>query len=752
MEEDDMDSLFEGMVLFTPSQLVDDQKKQQQQEKDDDHHHNNDSAEISLPPRESESRLDAATATIKTDPPSQHKVQEPLDENLFSDLTLQTLTTESDSLPTAATLQTATNSRQISRKKKKAASLRIGYGRGGSSIDDLPASPSEDQNLSLKDDDSTASNDIIHDDDKSDLDASQSQSPTSTSLVAELDVSACSIPDSQSLSKDDEYELIKAQISEKLHRSRQLAASVSSARKDAIRRRRAATEDLNSASAKHRDLELQLEAACEAEDFEAAERISDRLATTDKERQALLSALRDAEAHCDAIDSKMHDVLNSQILAEQECATVLSNFAKDAEKNADLVSEKAQVLSSKEMDEWFLSSEALEAKKMELDVELHFINEARLAVNDSIEHSIEDYRKEQERLHEKKDVLTDELQKLLALVKDKEKEIAENDSKIKTIEERIADVVSGFQDSQSSIEAKYDNLQLELSQIHFHSEALSIKKKEIDKLLAEGEDLGANLKELARVSEDEAKAYQEVVELRKRLMLSILNSREDKVRLAKAEEKLIEDVRMLQQDVSSLRASLQELSSTKSNIQQSIASFKQRIFFIDKRVPELESEKKVAASTRNFKEAARIAAEAKSLYVEKDGVQIDLERTTAELEKLEEDMKNTVSRLLDTEHLISSKEKEVAMARFQRLLLIAGAATAERVSALELGDSEEANLLLAEAEAANAEAKKLQPIYNFNKEQFPNLPKHFISMELVFNLGRKQLADLAASVGISAPQ
>ncbi|KAF2310834.1 hypothetical protein GH714_017533 [Hevea brasiliensis] len=605
----------------------------------------------------------------------------------------------------------------------------------------------DNQNLSLKHD--AESDDIITQSDKSDFDASQSTTPTvlADGDDAELDTSNISIPDSQPSSKDDEFEHIKALISEKLQRSRQLAASVSGARKDAVRRRRKATDDLNLASAKHRDLELQLENACEAEDFEAAERISDSLATIDKERQALLATLRDAEAQCDTVDSKMHDVLDSHIVAEQECATLLSNFAKDAENEADSVLKQAQELSSKEMDEWFLSNEALEAKKIELDIESHFINEARGAVNDSIEHSIEDYRKEQEILHKKKDVLTDELQKLLALVKEKEKEIAENNSKIKAIEERIADVVSGFQDSQSSIDTKYDNLQGELSQMHLQSQALSTKRKEIDKFLAEGEGHGAKLKELARVSEDEAKACEEVVELRKSLMLSILKSMEDKVRLANTEEKLIEDVQMLHQEVSALRAS-QELSSTKSNIQQTVASFKQRIFFIDKRVPELESEKKVAAAARNFKEAARVATEAKSLTVEKDGVQVDLEGATSELEKLEEDMKSTVSRLQDTEQLISSKEKEVAMARFQRLLLIAGAATAERFTALELGDTEEANLLLAEAEAAKTEAKKLQPIFNFNEEQFPNLPKHFLSTELVFNLGRKQLAELAASVGL----
>lgn len=343
-----MDSLFEGMVLFTPSQLTDEQKLQQQQQQQNDHNHDHDHDHSN---NESHSNVDASTDTINDTAPSPtslHKVQEPLDENLFSDLTLQTLTTQLDPVPTslASTAPSiaaqAPISRQISRKKKKAASLRIGYGREAS-FDDLssqshppphpplPPLPNphlsadavNNQNLSLKHDASSV--DITQPD-------KASQSPTSTDLAdgddAELDSSDASIPDSQPLSKDDEFEHVKALISEKLQRSRQLAASVSAASKDAVRRRRKAADDLNLASATHRDLELQLEKACEAEDFEAAERISDSLATVDKERQALHTILKDAEAQCDAIDSKMRDVLESHIVVEQECACLLSNFAK----------------------------------------------------------------------------------------------------------------------------------------------------------------------------------------------------------------------------------------------------------------------------------------------------------------------------------------------------------------------------------------------------------------------------------------
>lgn len=194
----------------------------------------------------------------------------------------------------------------------------------------------------------------------------------------------------------------------------------------------------------------------------------------------------------------------------------------------------------------------------------------------------------------------------------------------------------------------------------------------------------------------------------------------------------------------------QELSSIKSSIQQEIASSKQRIFFIDKRVPELEAEKKVAAAARNFKEAARVAAEAKKLSVEKEGEEVKMDGTMLELAKLEEEIKNTVNWLVETDQVILSKEKEVAMARIKRLLLVAGSAKADRLAAVELGDLEEANLLLAEAEAAEVEAKNLEQSYNFKQEEFENLPEHMMSMELVSNLGGKQLVELAASVHLPA--
>ncbi|GAU29538.1 hypothetical protein TSUD_115600 [Trifolium subterraneum] len=400
------------------------------------------------------------------------------------------------------------------------------------------------------------------------------------------------------------------------------------------------------------------------------------------------------------------------------------------------------------MEQWLSSSEALEVKKMELEIESHFISEAHTELNNNIEHSIEDDKKEKEILCKRKTMLMGELEKLLALVKQKEKEIAENDSDLKAVEHKINNVVSGFKEIQSTIDVKYDKLQSVLAQVKLETETLSQKKDEIDNFLVQEEGMGAKLKEFARVSEEEAKGYTEIVKLRRSLMSSILNSGEDKLRLANNEEKLSGDVKLFQQEVSAARASLQELSSRKSSIQQDIASFKQRIIFIDKRVPELEAEKKVATAARNFKEAARIASEAKSLCVEKENIQMEMDTATSNLEKLEEETKGTFDKLQESEGMISLKEKELAMARYQKLLLTAATARAEKAAAQEMGDVEEANLLLAEAEAADCEAERIRSTYNFKAEDISNLRKDLVSMDLVSILDKKQLEKLAGSSSV----
>lgn len=129
-------------------------------------------------------------------------------------------------------------------------------------------------------------------------------------------------------STEDKLELVRARISSKLDRIRETAVLLSAQRKELGRRRRKAMEDVNSASEKYKELERELEEACEAEDFERAEKVSESLAEKEKEKDGLLGELRDAELECNAVEAKMQEVLESQIAAEEEGAALLEQFAK----------------------------------------------------------------------------------------------------------------------------------------------------------------------------------------------------------------------------------------------------------------------------------------------------------------------------------------------------------------------------------------------------------------------------------------
>ncbi|KAL2933708.1 Laminin-like protein lam-2, partial [Bienertia sinuspersici] len=416
----------------------------------------------------------------------------------------------------------------------------------------------------------------------------------------------------------------------------------------------------------------------------------------------------------------------------------------DAVRDANLILKNVDVNSSKEMDEWFMSVEAVETKKMELEIESQLVHEARVAMNDSIEHLVENDVKEKEILYEEKKLLTQELEELLRLVQEKKAEIAQNDSKIEAADERIAEVAANFKNVQTGIDSMFENLQNSLSKVESESQALSKKKEDIDFRFSQEKNRGSELRKLAMDCEDEANMYKENLGLRKSLVISVLKFREDKLTLAKTEEKIVADTQMLKQEISVARVDLQELSSKKSGIQQESASMKQKLLFIDKRVPELEAEKKVAASARNFKEAARIASESKSLLADKETLQNKMEDSISELGKIEEEIDEMTKKLHEFEELVSSKEKEAALARFQRLRLISAAVTCERSAALELGDLEEANVLLAEAEAADSEAKQLQSLHNISDTKFGSLSEQFVPMELVSSFDGKKLEELAS--------
>ncbi|XP_076888317.1 uncharacterized protein LOC143538714 [Bidens hawaiensis] len=462
-------------------------------------------------------------------------------------------------------------------------------------------------------------------------------------------------------------------------------------------------------------MEKELEEAVESEDFETAERVSDSLALAEKNKEVLLIALREAETEFDAIDSKMQEALELQIVAAEECTELLKSFAVDADQNADSVITNAKTKTSEELEKWDSLSDALEVKKMEAEIELDVISGAQKGLEDSIDQIVKEDKHKSQLLHEQQKILVDELRELLALVKQKEAEISKNNLQIKEVEKKMAGAFSSFKDALLDLDLKSRNIQSGLSELELENDDLCSKKREIVDFVLQEEAKWLKIRELAKVSADEASGHQEVINMRKSVIKFILKSREDKIRLAKTEQKLFDDVQMLKQDISAVRASLQDLSSTKSGTQQSIESSKQRLLFIEKRVPEIESEKRAFATARNFKEAARIANEAKTLYAEKETLQVKIEEDMNTLKKIENEINENMQKLQEKDENVLLMEKELETVRYQRLILAASPAKGEP-GTVKIGDVEEADILLQEAEAADFEAKNMQS--DCKKEEF----------------------------------
>ncbi|KAL2517016.1 Uncharacterized protein Adt_13263 [Abeliophyllum distichum] len=126
LEQDDMGSVFEGMVLFSPSQIV----------SDIDENPSKLSTEIVI-----EAASDASE-DISVD----FVVSQPLDENLLSDFTLRTPSQVQITPESSSSVSNSTVSRQTSIRKKKRVGLRIRYDRDALVIPDDVSDSKESMN------------------------------------------------------------------------------------------------------------------------------------------------------------------------------------------------------------------------------------------------------------------------------------------------------------------------------------------------------------------------------------------------------------------------------------------------------------------------------------------------------------------------------------------------------------------------------------------------------------------------------
>ncbi|KAL3695944.1 hypothetical protein R1sor_010020 [Riccia sorocarpa] len=495
-------------------------------------------------------------------------------------------------------------------------------------------------------------------------------------------------------------------------------SAVSSLRKAAVQQRRQAAEKVSAVSTRYKDLEAELNAACENEDFEKADSLSESFAEAENAMQQATEEFKSAEANCDLASFKVQEILDLQVALEEDAARLFTSLKQEAEHAGERARTEAQESARQEMERLSADEEAAEAKRRKLVLSRRVVEEANADLDKTIGEATNTETELKSSLTEQRSRLQSDLEDLLELVRKKEAEIADCDQQIAAVDGKMRAVLGNFETQRSSLEAEAKALEASSAELEEVFKRIAQEKQGVSELLAAGVKEGLRLEEVARSAADAEAAVQVALKLKTSIANTASFYKQKKAELAEKEKTAHEQAQALRKDSLSGRSSLQELTTSKMKLNQEIAEKKQRMLFMDKRIPELDSEKKLAAAARNFKEAGRLAAEAKALNLEKEAATSDITRMSSELQHVESEAEQLLGLLADTDSLIADKERKAAIARCERLRLMAAAARMERDAAIELEDFEEAESLDSEAEAADSEAEDLQRVYQLVGEVF----------------------------------
>lgn len=523
----------------------------------------------------------------------------------------------------------------------------------------------------------------------------------------ESDVLELKIKLSPCLSMKERLTFIQYEVAKHAECIQQRIAAISQARKAATQKRRELAEEVSRTSTKYKEVEGEIQIACEREDFETAEKLDEALVLAEKAREAALEEFQAAETENDKFASKLQEVLQMQITSEEESVLLLEQLGKDTADTADQLKKDSDKKGKEKIDFLATDETAIKLEKEKLMLEVRIVDEAKAELNNAIKSSIHTEAEEKQTLVDEQQILQQELDALLAAVRSKESQIAEHEKKIGDLEERINSRVAGFDKETVELETNFQNLVIVLDSLEKKYEGLDAQKIRVDADVAQAQEAAEKLDELSRVAKMEAQKLQDALLVRKAAAQAARSSKEKRLSLASQEKQHAEDAHSLRNQLASSRILLQELASDKVKLHQELLSANQQISSIEKRGPEIEAEKKLAAGSRNFKEAGRLAAEAKALLLSKEKLVSEVKRVSEGLQRLERELESRMSELLELEGQLQGKEKEAAVARYERLRLLATATRDERDGAVEVEDFEEAKSLDMEADAADREADEV---------------------------------------------
>lgn len=433
------------------------------------------------------------------------------------------------------------------------------------------------------------------------------------------------------------FNLIKQAIATKLKSLKERGLLVSAKRKDAAQKRRQAAEIVASESARHKDLEAQLEVACETEDFEKADDLSGKILESEKTQEEAVRVFTVAEVECDQIAAEMQEVLDLEIEIEEQGAELLQALTKEAEEAMERVKLEAQGTAREGFNKLDAEEMTVQLERLKVSSELQLADEALRDLNNAVTESTKTKAEQKLLLMKKRELLDLELQELLAKVRAKELEISEADEHISEVDKEISMLEAATDQQHVATNTKVEGLRMALIELDTKSSSLTEQRDGLKAVLSDMEAEMLDLERLAKIAMADGLAMHEAMETKKGAAALISESREKMMHLAAKEKQATEEVHALRQEALVARASLQEVVGVKVKLQQEMATAKQRILFVEKRGPELESEKKLAASARNFKEAGRLAAEAKALMAEKEDLTGNIAQISSRIHALEEE-------------------------------------------------------------------------------------------------------------------
>ncbi|KAI5081474.1 hypothetical protein GOP47_0004657 [Adiantum capillus-veneris] len=516
------------------------------------------------------------------------------------------------------------------------------------------------------------------------------------------------------LTIEERFSFIRTALSMNAECIQKRISTISQSRKAAAQKRRQVREIVTRSTLEFKEVEEEIQAACEREDFEKAEQLDEALVLAQKAKEAAMEEFIAVEAEYDKYASNMHEEVQLLITSEEEGFSLLEQLRQDAADTAKDRRKDSEDVVKIRTEELLANEVNIKVEKEKLMLEIQKVEDAKMELSCRIKSSVHGESKEKQRLEEERHVLLQELDALLAAVRLKETQIAEHDKKIGDLEKKINNSVTGLEQEKVKMEAVLYELASDLDHLDRESKSLDERRKQVE---AEGicaQEAAQKLLELSSIVKAEAEKLQDAILVRKAAAKVALSSKEKRLSLATQEKQHVEDANCFRDQTSSLRTSLQELASEKVKLQQESLSATQQISSIEKRLPEVEAEKKLAAGSRNFKEAGRLAAEAKALLSNKERKVAESRRVTKDLQVLEQELEIRTKDLTDLESQLRTKEKTAAKARYERLRLLAAATRDERDAASELEDFEEAKSLDVEAAAADKEADDIQNEFGFD--------------------------------------